>query len=253
MVIEVNLIENFILATVVVGLLAVFAIFVKNALKKKHVGEAENNMPNHESDLSHVAKSPEDQKNMDNPDYMDIIKAAQKHAEDLLEETTRAASEMIAGGKQTNEHIEAQMDKVLQKIAADDIHSLKTTSSQFDREYKETLQDIQKQLQDAAYQAVENSKNTYNEKIETFTKELVKNGLSMQTTVDKKTAELLAKTESEIEEYKKSKLNKVDEEINTLVQKVYRDVLRTSIPENAHEEMIVKSLEEAKKDGMFKL
>lgn len=253
MVIEFDLIQNFVLAIIIVSLFMVLVMIIKHLLKKEMTPATESqpepvstNSPN--PPLPYHEKNNEDQE-----DYKSVIKSAQKHAKTLLYHSSIAASDILIGAKKTNEHMEENLDKILQGIAAKDIHELKSTTSQFDKEYRQTLQDIQKQLQEITTTMMENSKNSYNEKLDEFTKDLLKNGLTTKTELDKKTSELIAKAESEIEEYKKSKLSKVDEEINHLIQTVYRDVLRISIPENVHQELIIKSLEDAKKDGMFKL
>ncbi len=69
----------------------------------------------------------------------------------------------------------------------------------------------------------------------------------------KKTAELLEVAESEIAEYKKAQLEKVEEQVSKQVEKVFRDVLRLSIPPSVHQELIIKSLEDAKREGLLKL
>ena len=71
--------------------------------------------------------------------------------------------------------------------------------------------------------------------------------------VDKKIAELLTIAENEITEYKTRRMEKIDDEVKELLEKVYRNVLKNSMPENLQHELIIKSLEEAKKDEMFKL
>lgn len=252
MVIEFSLLQNFILAIFIVSLFVLLVILVKKILNHKPIHE-KTPLPAHESEISTHDVLPHHQNDSDSQDYRSVIKSAQKHAKTLLYHSSIAASDMMVGAKKTNEHMEEQLDKVLQGIAAKDIHTLKSTTSQFDKDYQKALQDIQKQLQEISTAVVEKSQNSYNEKIDEFTNDLLKSGLATQSEVDKKTAELLTKVESEIEEYKISKLNKVDEDIKNLIQKVYRDVLRVSIPENVHRELIIKSLEDAKKDGMFKL
>ncbi len=238
-----NLIQNPFFVLAFAALLLFLGFFVKTVLRKKpKIQNAETKENTGQSAPSQVA-----------PEYKSIMHTAHKEARNMLYDTTIAAHEILKGTKKTNEHLEAQLDKVLQNIAAQDIHTLKETTKSFDVDYQENLQKLQTEMQKASEEMLEDIKKQYNEKLDSFLQELLKNGSSTQSVVDGKTAELLSKAEAEIAEYKKNKLAGVDEEVGRLVQTVYSDVLRISIPENVHQELIVKSLEEAKKDGMFKL
>ncbi len=242
MIIGLNLIQNPLFVISAVAVLLFVGFFLKIAFRKKPT--AQNEDIKRDSGLGDTTQAPE---------YKSIMHQAHKEAKNLLYDTTVAAGEILSGTKKTNEHMEAQLDKVLQNIAATDIRTLKETTKNFDTEYQQSLQQMQTEMEKSSAEMLENIKKQYNEKLDSFLQELLKNGQSTQSFVDSKTAELLSKTDEEIAEYKKNKLAGVDEVVGKLVQTVYSDVLRISIPENVHQELIVKSLEEAKKDGMFKL
>lgn len=237
----INLLQNPLFVTSAVAAILFLGFILKIAFRKKPKAQIEE------------VKDDTQIINPQAPEYKSIMHQAHKEAKNLLYDTTVAAGEILSGTRKTNEHIEAQLDKVLQNIAAQDIHTLKETTKNFDTEYQESLQRMQTEMQKTSGEMLEDIKKQYNEKLDSFLHELLKNGSSTQSVVDSKTAELLSKAEAEIAEYKKNKLAGVDEEVGKLVQTVYSDVLRISIPDNVHQELIVKSLEEAKKDGMFKL
>ena len=115
------------------------------------------------------------------------------------------------------------------------------------------MENLNQQLQITTLEAIQTTQKGYTDELTKFSKELLKNGLSTQTIVDKKTAELLSQSEQEISDYKMRRMEKIDQEVKELIDKVYRKVLKTSIPQNLQQELIIKSLEEAKKDEMFKL
>jgi F0F1-type ATP synthase membrane subunit b/b' len=242
MTIEIGLVQNFLFAILAVGLVVALFALLKNVLSGKD--QKPRTKKNNLSQMSDKIAA---------ADYKHIIKKAHKHAKTLLQDTTAAAGEILSGTRQTNEHLEEQLDKVLQGIAATDIHTLKTTTAELDADYQKSLQSVQEQMRQAALEMIQNTKKEYDEKLEAFTNTLLRTGMETQTTVNKKAEELLATADSEIAEYKKEKIEKIDQEVSSLVQKVYRDVLRMSIPENVHQDLVLKSLDEAKKDGLFKL
>lgn len=56
----------------------------------------------------------------------------------------------------------------------------------------------------------------------------------------------------EIEDYKKEKLQKIDSEIYALLEKIAKEVFGKALSLSEHENLIEKSLEKAKQEGIFK-
>lgn len=262
MIIELNLLENFLLALFVVLSLGVVIFAAKKLFDSKpHSGkkaapsektETLPESPRADTINTHQLER-ERATEEESENYEKLLRVGRRHAKSLLYETAREAGRILKGTKQTNEHMDEHLDKVLHSIAANDIHTLKTATSNFDQDFQKNLATIQTQMQETMHTMMEETKKRYDERLEEFMQELMKKGAASQSETDKKTAELMSKAEEEIAEYRKAKLSQADEEVTKLVQKVYRDVLRVIMPESVHEELIVKSLEQAKKDGIFKL
>ena len=255
MIIEFDLIYNFLVALFFVTSAFVLGISLKNKLTKSKPEQ----LPHNKTETNSKKESdPEAAKNKERtfPDdfsYKQFLNEAHNHAKKVIDETTETATNLILGSKQTNENIEANLDHILQQIAASDIRALKDASLKFDNDYKKVLTNLESEMQKMSVEIVEQTKNQYNEKLDEFMKTLTKNATDTQGIVDKKTAELINLAEVEISEYKKQKIANADEDIRKLIQKVYRDVLRVSIPENLHQDLIIKSLEDAKRDELFKV
>lgn len=233
MVIEYNLIINLIIMVSIIAVLVAIALFIHDILKKEH--ELED----------------KEKKTLGN--YHKIIKKAHSNAKSLMLETTVQAANILSGARHTNEKIEEDLDRVLQTVAQNDIHSLKSTTAQYEKEYQKLLEDIRHEMHETTQNVLKDTQTKYSEQVEKFTSELLKNGISTQAEVEKKKAELLSIAETEIEAYKNERIAKIDEEAKKLLEKVYKDVLRTSIPPSVHQELIIKSLEAAQKDGVFNL
>lgn len=261
MIIELSLIQNFLLALFTVFSLGVIVFCVKSILSKKKAlphSPAKDKYTKTDSDIKRYDTVNAQQitsiseKEEAETNYKKIIKLAQLHAKSLLYETSREAGRILTETKKTNEKMEEDLDKVLHQVAENDIRTLKSTIAHFDATMNQNIATIQTQMQTSMNEMITNTKTHYDQKLDEFMKELMNKGLVSTSEVDKKTAELISKAEQEIEEYKKNKFAQVDEHVNQVVQKVYRDILRTSMPENTHQDLLVKSLEQAKKDGLFK-
>lgn len=254
MTIEINAIYNFLVSLFFVTSAFMLGMIFKNKLKSpgklhgdSHQESSSAQNPNHPASDYKASgiQTP-------NP-YQKALEETHNQAKILLNEASESALAMIAGSKKTNEHAEENLDRILSQIAASDIRSLKETTENFEKEYKEVLKNLELEMQKVSAQIVETAKTQYEQNLNEFLKTLLKNGTATQEAVDKKTAELISIAEADIAEYKKQKMTTVDEEIRKIVQRVYKDVLRESIPENLHKDLIMKSLEEAKRDELFNL
>jgi hypothetical protein len=62
---------------------------------------------------------------------------------------------------------------------------------------------------------------------------------------------LLPALEKELEDYKQERIKTADKAINVIVQKVSQKALNKSIPIEDHNDLVMESLEKAKKEGIF--
>ena len=63
--------------------------------------------------------------------------------------------------------------------------------------------------------------------------------------------ELLANIEKEVESYKAAKMRRVDQASVVLVERIAQQVLNKSLTIDDHENLVIKSLDKAKKEGVF--
>ncbi len=61
----------------------------------------------------------------------------------------------------------------------------------------------------------------------------------------------ILKTEKELEEYKKKKIQEIDGRINAIILETSREVLGKSVDLATHEDLVMKALEQAKVDNLF--
>lgn len=64
-------------------------------------------------------------------------------------------------------------------------------------------------------------------------------------------ANMLIKSEKEVEEYKKNRLAQIDEQVRDIVFRAAKEVIGRSISFSEHEDLVNKALERAKKEKIF--
>lgn len=183
--------------------------------------------------------------------YQKILDKAHNQARALLYTTSIASSEMLTDSKQTNETITEDLDKILQSMAQKHIHSMKESTDEFQHAYEKYLAELQNKFQEQEQDTLTRTQDTVNKSLDAFSQSLSAKTVGMQELIDKKTNEMLEQAELEIADYKANRLRKIDTEISQLVQKTFQEVLRKSIPESIHEELIMEALEKAKKESVL--
>ena len=181
--------------------------------------------------------------------YHKIINNAHNEARAILDTTSIASTEILAGSKATSEHIEENLDKVLQSIAATHIEYLKKTSDEFAKSYDEKLGKLQEELSNHTQKAVLDSEKRLNESIEKYLKPVADSAANSHAAMEERTQQLMDQVQQEIAAYKKARFEKIEAEVDDLVKKTYKDVFHKALNEATQQQLIMESLEKAKNEG----
>ena len=216
-----------------VCILGGIALFTYAILKREH------DIQNQEADNFHR--------------YHRIINNAHNEARAILDTTSLASTGILAESRATSEHLEENLDKVLQKIAMQHIEHLKSTSDEFAKVYDDKLAKMQEELTNHTQQSVLASENRLNESIEKYLKPIAESATNSQAAMQQRTQELVNQVEKDLAEYKQARMIKIEEEVKGMVEKTYKEVLKKSLNESTQQELILESLEKAQLEGGISL
>jgi len=173
-------------------------------------------------------------------EYESIIKKAHDQAAELLDKTKTASNKLVSEATNTGGELEKTLDSTLKAMADKHTQSLIAEAGMFRKDYEDKIL----QMQNAINQEVTKT-------LQTFTQSLLTKTTSAEELVSEKTNELMEAANNEIEKHKKERLEKIDEEIIQMVQKISNEILGLTIPPELHRELIVKALEKSKAEGVF--
>lgn len=216
-----------------VCILGGIALFTYAILKREH------DIQSRESDTFHR--------------YHKIINNAHNEARAILDSTSVASTGILAESRATNEHFEENLDKVLQKIAQQHIELLKKTSDEFAKSYDEKLAKMQEELANHTNQSLSASEKRLNDSIEKYLKPVAETAAGSQATMQQNIQQVLDQVKKELDDYKQARMQKIEAEVQDLVKKTYKDVIHKSLNENLQQELILESLEKAKREGEISL
>lgn len=140
----------------------------------------------------------------------------------------------------------------VKRIASLQIKEFEKATSDFLKLYTQVLQDLKSKNIEVFQNVSKDIETNTTGEIKNFISSMEELTVSSEKLVKKKIDTDYLTVKKEIESYKAEELKKIDQEIYELLEKVSKLVLGKALSLSEHEDLIEKSLEKAKKEGMFK-
>ncbi|MBI4089084.1 MAG: hypothetical protein HY424_00045 [Candidatus Levybacteria bacterium] len=217
----------FILAIALVGI-----VFYFSHILKKHyssLNAKDENIKNN-ADLLDVTRQK----------AVKIINEANNRAIDIINKASLSTDIASHNFNQQIAHITSLQIKEFEKDSSDFIKLYNKILQDLKSKNIEIFQNISKDIEVDAMGEIKNFKNSL-EKLTIASEDLVKKKIDANYEAVKK----------RIENYKQEKLRKIDDEIYVLLEKISKLVLGKALNLSEHEDLILKSLEKTKKEGVF--
>lgn len=140
----------------------------------------------------------------------------------------------------------------ISKLSAEHFENYNETSKQFIQKFNSEIdsegQKNLRALEDLSLQM----RNKLSTEIETITDSLTQKTIAAESLLEQRIAAEYQKAEKEISYYKELKVKKLDTSIYELLQDVSMKIFGKTLNIQDHQDLVMKALEEAKKDGVFK-
>ncbi len=166
-------------------------------------------------------------------DYHRIVDDALLKERKILDDSSLEATQIITEAKYTSQSTKERIDQAIDQMVTGVQEQTHQTSQEYLIYYQSSLKQIvQQSLFD--FQAVFDT---------------LKTDASKQSHEFKNS--LLSKIEEEAQKYKEIRIQEVESQIKTIVQKVSQEVLNRSLDSADHEKIIIQALEKAKTEEVF--
>lgn len=184
-----------------------------------------------------------------------ILEGAMNQANQILEITTQQANQIISGAQYTSQNSKAILDQAINNMVAQLENISNTTKLNIDQSMQKIIADTHKETIDTSH----NFLNSYSESLKEVTKTslmdleiVVKNlEVDLQKQITDFNQSLLPKLEKEVENYKELRMKQAENTINRIIQRASQEIFGKMISFNDHQDIMIKSLEKAKKEGIF--
>lgn len=182
----------------------------------------------------------------------EIITSVHRESLRTMEGAQKQALEMLRTTALYRSEAEKKMERVLEEHSQRESERLSRASEEFLRSYHLSLEDAKKiylasvkKMNDLMAEETRRGLSEFREELK---KEIERYGLETEEEIKKVRGDAFRK----IEEYTREKLKKVDESIYQVLALVSKEVLGKSLSMEEHEEVVLRALEEAKREGFFK-
>jgi hypothetical protein len=178
-------------------------------------------------------KELEQKENKIDTQYHQVVDDALTKERKILAYATSESDEIIAQAKHVNQGVKDEVNQALQMMVVD----------------------IQKQAHDAALTFTNNYQSSLTQlsqqSLGQFQKISQDLQLDLKNQIKQFHESLLPNLEKELSEYKKTRLQQIDTTVSQIIQKASQEIINKSISLDDHKELVLKSLEIAKKEGVF--
>jgi F0F1-type ATP synthase membrane subunit b/b' len=166
-------------------------------------------------------------------DYHKVVDSALAKERKILEDASTEAELIIASAQYVSEASKERINQALQQMVTDIQKEATNTSRTFMNNYSANLQRMSA-----------TSQNEFQAILKTMQADLQKQITDFRQTK-------LPNLERELDSYKQTRMQEIEKTVEQVVQKTAQEVLNKSISLEDHHNLIVDSLEKAKKEGIL--
>jgi len=190
--------------------------------------------------------------NDDSRENAELLSQTRQKAMRMIDKANNEALDIISKANLSADTASEAFKQEMSYVSSAQLKDFKKTTSDFIKAYLQVLQDLKiKNIETFQNVSKDIEMNTIQE-IKNFKESMEKLTALSQNEVKKKIDADYVASKKEIEDYKKEELQKIDSGIYELLEKISKLVLGKAISLSEHENLIEKSLEAAKKEGIFR-
>jgi len=177
-----------------------------------------------------------------------ILEEAKDSSIRIVEEANKKAQLLLGDVQLLTNDVKHDLNTQLQSLSEKHIQTLTATTAEFIDNYKNTLGAEGKKTTEALEQTTTIVKEALLSEVEQFKDILRKETLDTEEQVKLKIQDEYSQVRAELEEYKKTKTAAIDAKIYEIVYDVVSNVTAKSLDVDAHQDLVMHFLEEAKKE-----
>ena len=180
-----------------------------------------------------------------------ILSNANKEASEIIRVSTLKAREILEGAKTVNQETASSLAEQITAIAEQHKRYLKDASLKYVETYEHMAESAQEEYLSTLHEASQNMAQDAKQTLGMFEAFLKDQTVGYKQQMEKKIEILRNNVNEYVNDYKKEKLKRVDKAIDEIIISVAKMVIGRSLSIKEHNELVLRALDEAKKEGFF--
>lgn len=181
-----------------------------------------------------------------------LLESAHEKAQEIIDQANKHANEIIASSKAYEDTSNVALKEKLTQLENDQAAVFAAASEEMKSAYQDLLTQIQEQDINALKSVTKDIREDVLADFKEFRETLEKETINNEKLVKEKIDEEYLVIEKELQDYKKQKYQKIDEDIYKILYRVSEMVLSKGITFEQHKQLVLEALETAKKEQVFK-
>lgn len=184
-------------------------------------------------------------------DNSTLLEETRIKAVKIIDEANSRALDIVNKVNLSTDQASDKFNQEIVRVATEQIKGFEKATSDFSKLYSEILQDLKSKNIEVFQNVSKDIETNTTGEIKDFKESMEKLTILSQETVRKKIDTDYENIGKEIENHKKEELKKIDENLYKALEKISKMVFGKAINLSDHEDLVQKSLDTAKKEGIF--
>ncbi len=176
---------------------------------------------------------------------------AQRQAESLIEQARRQSASILGESQQKAANIIKEAGVISQEARQKMITEMSRVTQGYAKSYQELLTEVKNEALAIVNNISQSIKGESAKEIEMMKQALTGEIVKAQEITRKAITESIAKIEEEVKVNKQERIKKVDTAIFDIIREASQKVIGRSFNPQEHEDLVIKSLDEAKKEHVL--
>jgi F0F1-type ATP synthase membrane subunit b/b' len=180
-----------------------------------------------------------------------VLADAQKQATENVQKATKKAQEILQNAATIRDESVRTLTQEITAISEQHQQYLKDASLKYVETYEHMAEQAQEEYLATLHTASQSMAKDAKQTLGMFESYLKDQTVGYTESMEKKIEELRNEANAYVDDYKKNKLQRVDNAIEEIIVMVAKNVIGRSISIKEHNELVLRALSEAKKEGFF--
>ncbi|MCX6783696.1 MAG: hypothetical protein NT141_01300 [candidate division WWE3 bacterium] len=180
-----------------------------------------------------------------------VFDEATRKSEGLVERAAEKSADILSETEAVSSYIKDEITVALEETLKKDEHSVAKFLSRLESENVQYFKEVRGRISAQSTAAMEHAADETARELSQFVSELRSKTVAKHTDLEDSLQASFKAALTDIEAFKKDKIAALETSLPDLMQKVAGDYLGKTLTAADHEKLILRSLEEAKKEGLF--